>query len=84
MQWDDLQAVEVLTTDEGPFLPDQFWVLHGSTQGFVIPWGATGERELLRRLQELPGFRNEAIVEASSLTENNRLLCWLRETHNSA
>src|SRR5262245_48120334 len=29
--WDDLQKVELVNTDEGPFVPDVFWVLHGST-----------------------------------------------------
>jgi hypothetical protein len=28
--WDDLESVELVTTDQGPFLPDVFWVLHGS------------------------------------------------------
>ena len=29
IEWDDLQRVELLTTDEGPFAPDVFWVLQG-------------------------------------------------------
>jgi hypothetical protein len=78
VKWDDLQRVEILTTDEGPFLPDVFWVLYGSTGGCVVPWGATGERELIERLQALAGFHNDAIVNAACLTTNNRLLCWER------
>ena len=76
VEWDDLQRVEVLTTDEGPFAPDVFWILHGSRSGCVIPQGATGERELLERLQALPGFRNEAVIEAMSSAVNQRFLCW--------
>lgn len=74
--WDDLQKVELVTTDHGPFIPDVFWVLHGSEVGCVVPVGATGERELLQRLQLLPGFRNEAVIEAMSSTDNRRFLCW--------
>jgi hypothetical protein len=74
--WDDLQRVEIVTTDHGPFLPDVFWVLHGSEAGCVVPQGATGDRELLERLQQLPGFRNEAVIEAMPSTENRRFLCW--------
>jgi hypothetical protein len=79
VSWTDLCRVEIVTTDEGPFLPDVFWVLHGSDGGCVIPQGATGEEELMERLQALPGFRNDVIVDAMSLTDNNRLLCWERE-----
>ena len=74
--WDDLQQIEIVTTDHGPFHPDVFWVLHGSMAGCVVPQGATGHRELLERLQRLPGFRNEAVIEAMTSTENRRFLCW--------
>ena len=78
VKWNDLQKVELLTTDDGPFAPDAFWVLHGTTGGCVIPWGATGEKELLPRLQALPGFNNEAILSAASLTTKNLIKCWER------
>jgi hypothetical protein len=83
VKWDDLQRVEILTTDDGPFAPDIFWVLHGSSNGCVIPWGATGEQTLLERLQALPNFRNEVIVNATSLTNCNQLLCWERSPNNA-
>jgi hypothetical protein len=78
--WDDLQCVEIVNTDEGPFFPDVFWVLHGSESGCVIPQGATGEEQLLERLQKLPGFDNEALIKAMSVTTNKRSLCWRRPT----
>lgn len=80
--WDDLRRVEILTTDQGPFVPDVFWVLHGTESGCLIPQGATGEEELLRRLQGLPGFRNEAVIEAVPSTANRRFLCWERGRAN--
>ncbi len=83
VKWNDLQRVEILTTDDGPFAPDMFWVLYGSTDGCVIPWGATGEKQLMDRLQALPEFRNDVIVNAAGLTTCNQLLCWER-TQQSA
>jgi hypothetical protein len=74
--WDDLQQVEIVTTDDGPFRPDILWVLHGSNTGCVVPQGATGEPELLGRLQQLRGFRNKDVIEAMTSTENRRFLCW--------
>jgi hypothetical protein len=74
--WDDLRRVEIITTDQGPFAADVLWVLHGSSTGCVVPQGATGEPELLARLQALPGFRNDAVIQAMGSTENARFVCW--------
>jgi hypothetical protein len=37
VRWDDLQEVSILTTDEGPFIDDVFWILSGSATGCAIP-----------------------------------------------
>ncbi|HKY32491.1 MAG TPA: STM3941 family protein [Candidatus Polarisedimenticolia bacterium] len=76
VHWADLQSVEVLTTDKGPHAPDVFWVLHGTDGGCVVPQGATGDGELLERLQRLPGFDNKAFIEAMGSSANGRFLCW--------
>jgi len=76
--WDDLQKVEVVTTGDGPFAPDVFWVLHGRNGACAIPQGATGDRHLLERLQMLPGFDNDAVIAAMSSTSARRFLCWER------
>ena len=77
VRWDDLERVLVHTTSDGPLLPDRFWLLIGpGTTGCCIPWGATGERELLARLQQLPGFDNQAVIGAG--TQEAVLTCWQR------
>lgn len=76
--WEDLQSVEITTTDAGPRATDVFWVLHGTTTGCVVPQGATGERQLVARLQELPGFDHAVLIRAMSETGNNRFVCWRR------
>jgi hypothetical protein len=84
MEWDDLNSIEIITTDKGPFLPDVFWVLNGSKTRCVIPWGATGQSDLLYRIQKLPGFRNEPVIDASMSTENAHFLCWQKENLSSS
>jgi hypothetical protein len=76
--WADLQKVEVVTTGDGPFAPDVFWVLHGTDGGCAVPQGATGDSQLLERLQALPGLDNHAFIEAMSSTSDSRFLCWQR------
>jgi len=78
--WADLQKVEVVTTGDGPFAPDVVWVLHGTDAGCAVPQGATGDSQLLERLQALPGFDNHALIEAMSSTTDRRFLCWRRAT----
>lgn len=74
----DLAAVAIETTDEGPFVADVFWYLfgHQGKGGCVYPGGATGEREILAALQQLPGFDNEAVVRAMGSTDNAVFVCW--------
>ena len=80
VSWDDLQQVDLLNTGDGPWLPDVFWVLHGRSNGCAIPWGATGDVELLRRLQELPGFDNQVILSSAATTSERSRTCWRRSS----
>jgi hypothetical protein len=79
VRWSDLQAVVIETTDHGPFGSDLFWLLIGNSSGCVIPQEAEGSEELLKRLQGLPGFNNEAVIEAMGSTKNRRFICWQKE-----
>ena len=78
VRWTDLQKVEVVTTCDGPFAPDVFWILQGTDGNCAIPQGATGESQLLERLQALPGFDNCGLVEAMSSAIDGRFLVWQR------
>ncbi len=75
---DQLESVRIVTTEQGPWLCD-FWYL--LTDGYVqcsVPLGATGGQALLHRLQALPGWDTELPIEALGSTINNEFLCWHR------
>jgi hypothetical protein len=77
--WDALEEVSVLTTADGPFAEDVFFILAGRDgSGCVVPQGAPESGELLERLQRLPGFDNEAFIRAMSSAEDARFVCWRR------
>ena len=80
VRWDDLEEVVILTTDEGPYTDDVFLYLIGSDgkSGCVIPQSSDGEPELFKRLQQLPGFDNDAVIKAMSSTSNAKFMCWKR------
>jgi hypothetical protein len=66
VEWSDLRAVEIATTDGGPFAEDVFWVLHSTGSPLLVPQSAGGSDALLTRLQELPGFDSRAVIAAMS------------------
>lgn len=74
--WAELKEVSIVTNDEGPFALDVMWLLVGETGGCVVPQGATGEDELLAKLQSLAGFDNEAVIAAMGSTTNRKFVCW--------
>lgn len=80
--WQELVEVGILTTSEGPAADDVYWVLMDMQKnGFAIPSESIGVKELLARLQELPGFDNEAVVQAMGCSNDAKFLCWNRSTH---
>jgi hypothetical protein len=86
VHWADLVRVEVVTTDQGPWHDDFFYVLTDAGGArVVVPSEMPGSGDLLERLQKLPGFDNEQIIEAASTVTNATFLCWQRDpAHHAA
>jgi hypothetical protein len=80
VRWDELVEVGIVTTDEGPWFEDVFWILIGEEGkgGCAIGQGIPGADRLLDTLQKLPGFDDEAVIKAMSSTSNDRFVCWKR------
>jgi hypothetical protein len=74
----DLAAVVIETNDSGPWGDDVVWHLLGRADGSAlsVPQSAENFSPLLERLQSLPGFDNEAVIEAMGSTALNAFLCW--------
>ena len=79
VRWDQLAEIEIVTTDQGPIVDDVFWLLIGEDgKGCAVPSEAEGMNELLKRLQQLPDFDNEAVITAMSRTSHARFRVWKR------
>lgn len=79
VRWDQLVGIEIVTTDRGPFVDDVFWLLIGEDgTGCAVPSEAEGMQPLLKRLQELPGFDNDAVIAAMTSMSNARFHVWKR------
>jgi hypothetical protein len=83
--WNSLERVLIRTTDDGPFLPDVFWVLEPMEEPAVVfPSGVTGEAEFLRVAQAvLLDFNNDQITKAMGCTDNGEFIVWERTTYCS-
>ena len=79
--WSDLIEIGIVTTNEGPFQEDVYFLLLGPDKehGCAIPQGAIDTQKLVERLQALPGFDNDALIRAMGCTENDRFVCWQRK-----
>lgn len=79
LPWVDLEAVDIETTDRGPFEDDVLWRLTARDGTLLlIPSETEGFDVLLSRLQTLPGFDNEAVIRAAASGENAVFACWRR------
>ncbi|MFF0500773.1 hypothetical protein ACFYU5_30555 [Nocardia aobensis] len=76
--WLELTEVRIITTADGPFADDVFFVLIGVRgNGCVVPHSAA-DTEFLARLQKLPGFDNAAVIEAMETVGDRQFLVWRR------
>src|SRR6266850_6022645 len=62
--WDDLHAIDIVTTDAGPFADDVYWLFttRDRSRGCAISSAADGFKPLLAKIQTLPGFDNTAVI----------------------
>ncbi|HEY4371129.1 MAG TPA: hypothetical protein VGN52_04360 [Burkholderiales bacterium] len=78
LAWADLSEVMILTTADGPFAEDVFFVLRGAGEaGVMVGQGLAVEHHLLEELQRrLPDLDNEAVIRAMGSTQEARFVVW--------
>jgi len=76
VKWDELNKITIITTDQGPYFEDVFFVLEAEKGGTIVSQEWACKISLLERLGEFPGFDNEAVIRAMACTDNNAFLCW--------
>ena len=81
--WADLVKVEIVTTDEGPWSEDLFFLLEGADgKGVAVSDALANASGLIAALQQrLPGIDNDAVIASASCTENARFLVWRKRNN---
>ena len=74
--WKDLVEIRIVTTDEGPFVDDVWWLFTSSSgAGCAISSLAVDDR-LFDRLKRISGVNYDAVISAMGSCENATFLVW--------
>ena len=65
----DIIEIKIVTTDQGPWLPDVFWVLKSPNTTITVENDAPFFPILLVQLQNIDGFDNDQVIKAMQSTE---------------
>ncbi len=76
VRFDDLMEVSIITTDQGPFVEDVFFVLRGHSGGTIIGHDWACRLKLLDRIAPLPKFDLEETIRAMGCCENKVFVLW--------
>jgi hypothetical protein len=79
IKWDAIIRIAIETNDQGPFVEDVYWLLASKEKVISYPNEATGTEEMLKRLQEIPTFNNERLIDAMTCTDNQTFILWDHE-----
>ena len=84
VSWAELGRVRILTTQDGPWAEDVYFVLETEDgRGCVVPHEAAVRTQLLEALQSrLPGIRDDKVIEAMGSTSDRSFTIWERHAGN--
>ncbi|WP_375580333.1 hypothetical protein ABWH96_04660 [Marivirga tractuosa] len=78
INWNDIDEIVVVTTDEGPFLPDFWLVLLGKDNSCSLPQGAPKYDEVFEIISMYEGFNFDEYIKSVSSVEKARFELWKR------
>jgi hypothetical protein len=79
LAWSDVSAVQIRTTDSGPFAEDVFWefAFGNGSELLSVPNSATEVHDFLDILAaRFPGFDHEAVIGAMGSTDDAVFHAW--------
>ncbi|PCJ01127.1 MAG: hypothetical protein COB15_01450 [Flavobacteriales bacterium] len=79
--WKNITEIRIITTDEGPWMPDVWLALFGKEEGdgCLIPQGAEGWEQVYNIVSEYEGFDFEQFINSMGCAENEQFLVWRKE-----
>jgi len=82
LSWKDLIRIEIQTNDTGPWDWDVWFVLVGTKDEVSFPLGATGQEEVLAKLETVTGAEREQLIAGMNCTTDRTFVTWERYTED--
>lgn len=82
--WSELERIAVLTTSDGPYTCDFFWVLESNAVVHMFASESEGADAAVTALTALPGFDYGAMLLAAGSVTDNIFPVWRRRDELSA
>jgi hypothetical protein len=79
VRWADIIAIDMVTTDKGPFEPDVWLVLRTDSLSCRLPQGAPDYDAVYDRVSAFPGFSFDNVIQAMMSTGNATFELWRKE-----
>lgn len=77
INWSEVTKISILTTDQGPFFDDFFYVFQAESLVMMLPLGISVKIDLLTWLQKkFPDINPEAVIAASGSAQNAVFPLW--------
>lgn len=75
-RWNDVQHVGIITTSDGPFFDDVFFIIQFANKNICLTSFQAEDMKLMDYFNILPGFRYESAIEAMGSVNNASFHCW--------
>ena len=76
IDWNEIEEIKLINTDEGPFLPDVWLILMGNGKGCSIPQGSDGWNKVYEIVSKYDGFNFENVIKSASCAHNETFELW--------
>lgn len=78
VEWSMLNEIRIITTDEGPWSEDIYWLFIGinESEGCAVSNSAEGFSKLFDYFENLSGFKDDIVVKAMGCTTNASFTVW--------
>ena len=76
IDWEDIEEIRLINTDQGPWLPDVWLLLLGKGKGCSLPQGAKGFDDVYDVISKYEGFNFENVIKSMSCTDNAQFELW--------
>jgi hypothetical protein len=79
INWQNIEEIKLINTDEGPWLPDVWLALLGQNEGCLLPQGAKGYEEVYEIVSKYENFNFENVIKSMACTDNAEFELWTKK-----